>query len=139
MGLAAEVCRRRAPACAGVTVEGTIPADTAFIAGTLATIGLSFIAPVAARFAVQLSPADYVALMVLAFVGVVLVLATQAVSAAVLLGAHEAIASIYTRDLAVASLAGTLLLYAAALLVFAWIYSIARAHHPLGAIRGLFA
>ncbi len=32
-----------------------------------------------------------------------------------------------------------LLLYAAALLVFAWIYSIARAHHPLGAIRGLFA
>ncbi|HLV04108.1 tripartite tricarboxylate transporter permease [uncultured Georgenia sp.] len=41
-----------------------------FIAGTLATAGLTFVAPVAARFAVQLSPADYVALMVLAFLTV---------------------------------------------------------------------
>ena len=49
-----------------------------------------------------------------AYAGVVLVLATQAASAAVLLGWHDAIAAIYTRDLAVASLAGTLLLYAAA-------------------------
>jgi uncharacterized membrane protein SirB2 len=29
------------------------------------------------------------------------------------------------------------LFFIAALLVFAWIYSIARAHHPLGALRGL--
>src|SRR5690606_35045466 len=49
-----------------------------------------------------------------AFAGIVLVLATQAASATVLLGWHDAIAAIYTRDLAVASLAGTLLLYAAA-------------------------
>src|SRR5690606_12441033 len=41
-----------------------------------------------------------------AYAGVVLVLATQAASAAVLLGWHDAIAAIYTRDLAVASLAG---------------------------------
>src|SRR5690606_679504 len=46
--------------------------------------------------------------------GLVLVLATQALSAAVLLGWHDAIAAVYTRDLAVASLAGTLLLFAAA-------------------------
>lgn len=49
-----------------------------FIAGTLATIGLSFIAPVAARFAVQLSPADYVALMVLAFMTVGALLGSSA-------------------------------------------------------------
>ena len=49
-----------------------------------------------------------------AYAGIVLVLATQAASATVLLGWHDAIAAIYTRDLAVASLAGTLLLYAAA-------------------------
>lgn len=29
------------------------------------------------------------------------------------------------------------MLYVAALLVFAWMYSIARAHHPLGFLRGL--
>ncbi|MDH5830618.1 MATE family efflux transporter [Luteimonas sp. M1R5S18] len=49
-----------------------------------------------------------------ALAGLALVLATQALSAAVLLGANEAIAAIYTRDLAVASLAGSLLLLAAA-------------------------
>lgn len=41
-----------------------------FVAGTLATVGLTFVAPVAARFAVQLTSADYVALMVLAFLTV---------------------------------------------------------------------
>ncbi|HRN61185.1 MAG TPA: MATE family efflux transporter [Luteimonas sp.] len=49
-----------------------------------------------------------------ALAGLVLVLATQALSATVLLGWHDAIAGIYTRDAAVAALAGTLLLYAAA-------------------------
>ncbi|TYT25992.1 MATE family efflux transporter [Luteimonas viscosa] len=49
-----------------------------------------------------------------ALAGLVLVLSTQALSATVLLGWHEAIAGIYTRDLAVASLAGSLLLLAAA-------------------------
>lgn len=49
-----------------------------------------------------------------ALAGLALVLAAQATSAAVLLGWHDAIAAIYTRDLAVASLAGTLLLFAAA-------------------------
>ncbi len=49
-----------------------------------------------------------------AWAGLVLVLGTQALSATVLLGWHDAIAAIYTRDLAVASLAATLLLFAAA-------------------------
>lgn len=41
-----------------------------WVAGTVATIGLSFVAPVAADFAVSLGPVDYVALMVLAFLTV---------------------------------------------------------------------
>ena len=49
-----------------------------------------------------------------ALAGLVLVLGTQALSATVLLGWHDAIVAIYTRDLAVASLAGSLLLFAAA-------------------------
>jgi len=49
-----------------------------------------------------------------ALAGLLLVLATQALSATVLLGGHEAIAAIYTRDVAVAGLAGSLLLLAAA-------------------------
>lgn len=49
-----------------------------------------------------------------ALAGAALALATQALSATVLLAGHDAIAAIYTRDLAVASLAGTLLLLAAA-------------------------
>lgn len=49
-----------------------------------------------------------------ALAGAALVLATQALSATTLLVGHDAIAAIYTRDLAVASMAGTLLLFAAA-------------------------
>ena len=49
-----------------------------------------------------------------ALAGLALVLATQALSASVLLAGHDAIAAIYTRDLAVAALGGTLLLFAAA-------------------------
>jgi MATE family multidrug resistance protein len=45
--------------------------------------------------------------------GLVLVLATQAFSALVLLLGHDAIARLYTADAAVAALGGTLLLYAA--------------------------
>jgi putative tricarboxylic transport membrane protein len=41
-----------------------------FIAGTVATVGLTFVAPVAAEWAVQLGPVDYVALMILAFLTV---------------------------------------------------------------------
>ncbi len=41
-----------------------------WVAGTLATVALTFVAPVAARWAVQLGPVDYVALMILAFVTV---------------------------------------------------------------------
>ena len=45
--------------------------------------------------------------------GIALVLGTQALSALVLLGGHDAIAGLYTADAAVAALAATLLLYAA--------------------------
>lgn len=41
-----------------------------FVAGTLATIGLTLLAPVLAQFAVNLGPADYVALIVIAFITV---------------------------------------------------------------------
>ncbi len=41
-----------------------------FIAGTLATLGLTLLAPLLARFAVNLGPADYVALIVIAFITV---------------------------------------------------------------------
>ncbi|GAT73830.1 tripartite tricarboxylate transporter permease [Microbacterium hydrocarbonoxydans] len=41
-----------------------------FIAGTIATVGLTLLAPVLAQFAVNLGPADYVALIVIAFITV---------------------------------------------------------------------
>ncbi|UNK56129.1 MATE family efflux transporter [Pseudoxanthomonas daejeonensis] len=45
--------------------------------------------------------------------GYVIVLATQSLSALVLLTGHDAIVAVYTRDVAVAAMASTLLLYAA--------------------------
>ena len=45
----------------------TTAAIGSFVAGTLATIGLTFFAPVLARVALQLGPAEYFALSVLAF------------------------------------------------------------------------
>jgi putative tricarboxylic transport membrane protein len=41
-----------------------------FVAGTIATVGLTLLAPVLASFAVTLGPADYVALIVVAFITV---------------------------------------------------------------------
>jgi putative tricarboxylic transport membrane protein len=41
-----------------------------FIAGTIATLGLTLLAPIIAKWAVNLAPADYVALMVIAFITV---------------------------------------------------------------------
>ena len=49
-----------------------------------------------------------------AHAGYVIVLATQAMSALFLLLGHDLVVSLYTDDLAVAALAGTLLLFAAA-------------------------
>ena len=49
-----------------------------------------------------------------AHAGYVIVLATQALSATALLLGHDAVVALYTRDLAVAALAGNLLLFAAA-------------------------
>ena len=49
-----------------------------------------------------------------AFAGFAIVLATQSLSATLLLFGHDHVAGIYTRDVAVASLAGTLLLFAMA-------------------------
>lgn len=41
-----------------------------FVAGTIATVGLTLLAPVLAQFAVNLGPADYVALIAIAFITV---------------------------------------------------------------------
>ncbi|SFN62899.1 tripartite tricarboxylate transporter permease [Mycetocola miduiensis] len=41
-----------------------------FVAGTIATLGLTMLAPIIAAWAVNLAPADYVALMVVAFITV---------------------------------------------------------------------
>lgn len=41
-----------------------------FVAGTVGTIGITFLAPVMAAFAITLGPAEYVALMAVAFVSV---------------------------------------------------------------------
>jgi len=45
-----------------------------FVAGTVGTVGLTFLAPVVVEFALRFGPADYFALMVLAFVTVSAVL-----------------------------------------------------------------
>lgn len=49
-----------------------------------------------------------------AYAGYAIVLATQTLSALALLFGHDAVVALYTRDLAVAGMAGTLLLFAAA-------------------------
>ncbi|HET8790589.1 MAG TPA: tripartite tricarboxylate transporter permease, partial [Modicisalibacter sp.] len=48
-----------------------------FVAGTIATIGLTFVAPVMVEVALQFGPADYFALMVLAFTTVAAVLGSS--------------------------------------------------------------
>ena len=49
-----------------------------FLAGTLATVALSLVAPAAARFALRFGPAEYFMLMVLAFTTVSAVLGASA-------------------------------------------------------------
>ncbi len=48
-----------------------------FIAGTIATVALTFVAPVVVRLALQFGPADYFALMILAFTTVTSVLGSS--------------------------------------------------------------
>jgi putative tricarboxylic transport membrane protein len=50
-----------------------------FIAGTIGTIGITFLAPVVVQFALKFGPAEYFSLMVLAFVTVSAVLGNSAV------------------------------------------------------------
>ncbi len=57
-----------------------------FIAGTIATVGLTLLAPVLAALAVQLGPADYVALIVIAFITVGALLGDSARRGMVALG-----------------------------------------------------
>ena len=49
-----------------------------FVAGTMGTLGVTFLAPVVVRFALAFGPAEYFSLMVLAFVMVSAVLGTSA-------------------------------------------------------------
>ena len=50
-----------------------------FVAGTIGTLGITFLAPVVVDFALRFGPADYFSLMVLAFVTVSAVLGSSAV------------------------------------------------------------
>jgi len=50
-----------------------------FVAGTVGTVGLTFLAPVVVEFALRFGPADYFALMVLAFVTVSAVLGSSVI------------------------------------------------------------
>ena len=50
-----------------------------FVAGTIATIGITFVAPAVVEFALKFGPAEYFSLMVLAFVTVSAVLGSSAI------------------------------------------------------------
>ncbi len=50
-----------------------------FVAGTIATVGLTFLAPIVVAFALEFGPAEYFSLMMLAFVTVSAVLGSSAV------------------------------------------------------------
>ena len=50
-----------------------------FVAGTIGTIGLTFVAPVVVEFALKFGPAEYFSLMILAFVTVSAVLGNSAI------------------------------------------------------------
>src|SRR5690606_11091703 len=50
-----------------------------FMAGTIGTLGIAFLAPVVVKFALAFGPAEYFSLMVLAFVTVSAVLGSSAV------------------------------------------------------------
>lgn len=82
---------------------------------------LCFMIPVAVaeattvRVGHALGRADFKGIRQAAWAGCVIVLAAQSVSVAILLVGNEAIANLYSSDVAVTALASTLLLYAAAL------------------------
>jgi putative tricarboxylic transport membrane protein len=57
-----------------------------FVAGTIATLLLALLAPVVAKFAVQVSPADFFSVMVLAFIAVTSVLGSSRVRGLAALG-----------------------------------------------------
>src|SRR4029079_12265021 len=50
-----------------------------FVAGTIGTLGITFLAPIVVEWALKFGPADYFSLMVLAFVTVSAVLGSSAV------------------------------------------------------------
>src|SRR5215213_1591491 len=62
-----------------------------FVAGTIATLALALLAPVVAKFAVQVSPADFFSVMVLAFIAVTSVLGSSRVRGLAALGLGLAI------------------------------------------------
>ena len=118
----------------GVTVlmEGSLFIVTALLIGRLGEVpaaahqiainvaSLCFMVPMGVaeattvRIGHALGRGDREALRRAAFAGYAIVLATQALSALVLFTGNELLVALYTRDAAVAALAATLLLYAAA-------------------------
>ncbi|RPE79841.1 MATE family efflux transporter [Vulcaniibacterium tengchongense] len=97
---------------------GEVPAAAHQIAINLAS--LCFMVPMGlaeattVRVGHALGRGDFAGVRRAAFAGYAIVLATQAVSGIVLLTGNEALVGLYTRDAAVAALAASLLLYAAA-------------------------
>ncbi|GAB2503808.1 MATE family efflux transporter [Lysobacter humi (ex Lee et al. 2017)] len=118
----------------GVTIlmEGSLFIVTALLIGRLGTVpaaahqiainvaSLCFMVPMGVaeattvRVGHALGRGDAGGVRRAAFAGYAIVLATQLVSAIVLLGANDGIVALYTRDAAVATLAASLLLFAAA-------------------------
>lgn len=115
-----------------VAMEGSLFIVTALLMGRLGAVpsaahqiainvaSITFMIPfgiaeaTTVRVGHALGRGDRAGLRRAAFAGYALLLLTQTVSAAVMLFGNDAIAALYTRDVAVATLAATLLLYAAA-------------------------
>lgn len=115
-----------------VTMEGGLFIVTALLIGRLGAVpvaahqialnvsALCFMVPfglaeaTTVRVGHALGRGDIAGIRRAAFAGYALALATQATSALLLLAGHDVLVSLYTRDAAVAALAATLLLYAAA-------------------------
>jgi MATE family multidrug resistance protein len=128
----AQLLRTGLPIGITVLMEGSLFIVTALLIGRLGAVpaaahqiainvaALCFMVPMGVaeattvRVGHALGENDAAGVLRAARAGYVIVLGTQALSGTLLLLGHDVVAALYTRDLAVAALAGNLLLYAAA-------------------------
>ena len=129
----ADLLRTGMPIGIAILMQGSLFIVTSLLIGRLGSTFLAahqiavnlaqlcFMIPVAVaeattvRVGHALGRGDFKGVRQAAWAGCVIVLATQSVSVVILLAGNEAIARLYSSDLAVTALASTLLLYAAAL------------------------